>query len=323
MTSACSHPWFRWCGLFAAWCLLLLTGCGSVNKNLALPKMGGPIPVSGEREPTAAERAYWEQLAPARVIYVSETHNSNADHVYQWEVLKGLRSRGNQLTVGWEMFDRTQQGFLDAWNARHLTTDALLAKTNFQPHWGTYSVMYEKILRWTQTEGIASLALNAPANLSHKLAQGEPLDPDERALVPADFQPLPGGYEHFTSQMGENPHGGADLRKFYAAQLLWDQTMASRIVDFLASHPDGKLVVLLGRGHVEGGFGVPAFVSQKTNAPQLVVFPSGLPTENPAAPPGKLARAGAKTSDRLSWNVRFIQERASDSLLRHARAQTR
>ena len=287
--------------------LTALGGCGGLSKNLALPKVSGPIPVSGQHEPTAAERAYWDQLAPARVIYIGETHNNNADHVYQLEVLKGLKTRGNEVTVGWEMFDRTQQGWLDAWNAHHLSTDTLLSKTDFQRHWGTYSVLYEKILRWSQGEGVASLALNAPDGLSHKLAQGQPLAPEERALLPTGFQPLPGGYEHFAAQMGASPHEGANLENFYKAQVLWDETMASRIVEHLAAHPDGKLVVLLGRGHVEGGFGVPAYVSQKTEAAQLVVYPGGAPADEATKPKGQLAQGRAKNPVRLGWNVRSIE----------------
>ena len=276
------------CGLAAAGAL---SACHSTNRGLTLPQQAGPVPVSAPRQPSAAEEAFWEQLAPAQVIYIGETHNSNSDHEYQWDVLKGLKARGVRVTVGWEMFDRTQQGLLDDWDARRLSTEALLQKTDFQAHWGTLSVMYEKILRWTQAENVPSLALNAPASLSHKLALGQTLDPDEKAMVPAGFRPLPGGYEHFSEQMAAAPHGGADMRNFYAAQLLWDQTMATRIVDFVAAHPDEKLVVLVGRGHVEGGYGVPAFVMQRTNAPQLVVYPSGLPANGGANGNGHLATA--------------------------------
>ena len=159
----------------------------------------------------------------------------------------------------------------------HLSTDSLIEKTDFQNHWGKLSVLYEKILRWSLVEDVTSLALNAPGAMSRKLAQGAPLDPDERGMLPAGFRPLPGGYEHFSEQMSQNPHGGASLENFYKAQLLWDQTMATRIVGYLSTHPDEKLVVLIGRGHVEGGFGVPAFVSQKTDAPQLVIYPGGAP----------------------------------------------
>lgn len=269
--------------------IILLHACTNVNSGLALPKAGGPIPVSPPHEQTAAERAYWDQLAPARVIYIGETHTSNSDHEYQLDVLKGLKARGARFAVAWEMFDLTQQGLLDNWNAHHLTTEALLEKSDFQRHWGTYSVMYEKILRWTQMEGVASLALNATPGLSHKLAQGQELDPQEQTMLPVGYRPLPGGYEHFAEQMAQNPHGGANLENFYKAQLLWDQTMATRIVDYLAAHPDDKLVVLIGRGHVEGGYGVPSFVSQKTDAPQLVVYPGGAPPET-KRPSGGIAR---------------------------------
>ena len=257
--------------------MLLASGCKTPNSALTLPKEAGPVPVNLPRQETTAERAYWEQLAPARVIYIGETHNKDSDHEYELDVLKGLRARNVRFTVAWEMFEVPQQGLLDAWDEHHLSTESLLQKTDFQAHWGSFSVLYEKILRWTQAENVASLALNAPAGLSHKLAMGTPLDPDERAQLPDGFHPLPGGLEHFGEQMAQAPHASANLENFYKAQLLWEQTMATRIADYLAAHPDGKLVVLIGRGHVEGGFGVPAFVSQKTDAAQLVIFPGGAP----------------------------------------------
>lgn len=255
-----------------------LSACNSQNRALALPRQAGPVPVNSPRQPTAAEQAYWDQLAPARVIYIGETHNSNSDHEYQWDVLKGLKARGTHCTVGWEMFDFTQQELVDQWSARQLTTEAFLQKTDFQAHWGTSSVMYEKILRWSLAEGVPSVALNAPAALSHKLALGQALDASEKAMLPSGFHPLPGGYEHFTEQMAGSPHAGAETRHLFQAQLLWEQTMATRIVEFLAAHPDEKLVVFIGRGHVEDGFGVPAFVMQKTDASQLVVYPGGSPS---------------------------------------------
>ncbi len=74
-----------------------VTACSGTNRGLTLPKQAGPVPVSAPRQPTAAEQAYWDQLAPARVIYIGETHNSNSDHEYQWDVLKGLKARGTHL----------------------------------------------------------------------------------------------------------------------------------------------------------------------------------------------------------------------------------
>ena len=193
--------------MFAVVAMLLSTGCRNPNAALTLPKEAGPVPVNLPRRETPAERAYWEQLAPARVIYIGEVHNSDSDHEYELDVLKGLRARDTRFTVAWEMFEVPQQPLLDAWDEHHLSTDALLQKTDFQAHWGSMSVFYEKILRWTQTENVPSLALNAPAALSHKLATGAPLDPEERAQLPSGFHPLPGGLEHFNEQMAQAPHG--------------------------------------------------------------------------------------------------------------------
>ncbi len=284
---------FRFHPVRAVACVVLalgVTACNNFNSRLPLPKVGGPIPVSAPHEQTPAEKAYWDQLAPARIIYIGETHTSNADHEYQFDVLKGLRARGVVCTIAWEMFETPQQTLLDAWGLHRVSTDGLLEKTDFQRHWGTYSVMYEKILRWSQSESIPSLALNAPATLSRKLAQGQPLEPTEQQMLPTGYHPLPGGYEHFTEQMGQNPHAGANLENYYKAQLLWDQTMATRIVDYLHAHPERKLIVLLGRGHMEGGYGVPAFVSQKTDAPQLLVYPGDAP-------------AGGRAGGSLALNV--------------------
>ncbi len=267
---------------------IALAGCVNPNRGLVLPQQAGPVPVSAPHELTAAEKDYWEQLAPAKVIYIGETHNSNSDHEYQWDVLKGLHAQGVRFAIGWEMFDETEQPLLDTWQARKLTSDSLLEKTAFQAHWGVLSVMYEKILRWSLAEGVPSVALNAPAAMSHQIAQGQPLDPAERAMLPTGYHPLPGGFEHFSEQMAENPHGGADVKNLYAAQLLWDQTMATRIADFLSAHPDEKLVVLIGRGHVEGGFGVPAFVRQRTDAQQLIIYPGNQPPGEPGTG-GRLA----------------------------------
>ncbi len=277
--------------------LALLAGCATTGSSLALPKAGGPIPVSLKREPTAAEQAFWEQIAPARVLYIPETHNNNNDHEYQFDVMKGLKARGVDFVIGWEMFDETQQPLLDQWSGRQINTETLLEKTDWQRHWGVQSVLYEKMLRWSLGEGVASVALNAPQSLSHKMATGAEFTPEERAMLPGGFQPLHGGYEHFAEQMNQNPHGGVagggNLSNFYKAQLVWEQTMASRLLEFLSTHPATKVVVLLGRGHVDGGFGVPAYVRQKSGVEQLVLYPGRPPAERqPSA--GTIARRSAR-----------------------------
>lgn len=275
---------------------VLLFGACAHQRELALPRPRPgpavtPLPVASHVV-TPEEKAFWSSLAEARVIYVAETHDRESDHLYQFDLLRGLRARGVGYSLGWEMFEAPQQPLLDAWARGNLTTEGLLEKTDWQQRWGRYSDVYEKILRWSRAENIDSIALNAPAALSGKLARGEALSPEERGQIPTGYRPIPGGFERFSEQMGQNPHAGAagaeGLKRYYAAQLLWDQTMAENIVGYLRAHPDGKLVVLLGRGHVEGGYGVPAYVRQKVDARQRVLFPGespGAEGEENARPP--------------------------------------
>ena len=241
------------------------------------------------------------------MIYIGETHNSNADHEYQFDVLKGLKARGVNFAIGWEMFDVTQQPLLDEWQTRKVSSDTLLERTDWHRTWGAQSVMYETMLRWSQEEGIPSVALNAPSSLTHKVAFGAALTPEDHAMMPTGFQTLPGGLEHFTEQMAHAPHAGATANpeQFYNAQTLWEQTMASRILAFVDAHPDAKMVVLTGRGHLEGGYGIPAFVRQKSSVKQLVLFPGGGGAPSSAAP-GSLA---ARTAGGRLWaQIAFVSD---------------
>lgn len=261
------------------------------------------MPTALQRETSAAERTFWERLDQARIIYIGETHNSDADHEYQFEVLKGLKAKGVNYAIGWEMFDVTQQPLLDQWQSKQINSDGLLERSNWRRSWGAESVMYETMLRWSLTEDVPSVALNAPRALSHKIAFGGNLTAEEKALLPQDFQPLPGGLEHFTDQMVRAPHGaaGGNAENFYKAQVLWEQTMASRIIAFVEAHPDSKIVVLTGRGHLEGGFGIPAFVRQKSAVRQLVLFPGN------AAPGGAAGSLAVRGRDRGA-TMAFISE---------------
>lgn len=258
------------------------------------------MPVAAPRPTSAAERSFWERMGQARVVYIGETHDSNADHEYQFDVLKGLKDRGVTYAIGWEMFDVTQQPLLDQWQARQIGSDGLLERSNWRRTWGAQSVMYETMLRWSLAEGVPCLALNAPSALTRKVAFGASLTPEERGMLPQGFAPLPGGLDHFTEQMAHAPHAAAagNTENFYKAQVLWEQTMAGRVLEFIGAHPDSKLVVLTGRGHLEGGFGVPAFVRQKSDVRQLVLFPGGART---GAAAGSLAWRRAPAALAYNW----------------------
>lgn len=220
---------------------------------------------------------FWQTIAASDIIYVGEVHDSAVDHQYELKLIRGMIDHGFRFAVGWEMFDRSQQENIESWQSRQSSIDDLIKATHFQQHWGVYSPVYRKILALTEKYRIRNIALNAPPELTHKIAAGEELSEKEKASLPREFAEPAGAFRNFLTMMG--PHPGlqsSNLRRFFAAQNVWDQTMASRILEFLKKNPGTKLVVFTGRGHVSRGFGIPSYVRQKTNSKQLILLPARL-----------------------------------------------
>jgi uncharacterized iron-regulated protein len=218
----------------------------------------------------------WEKVEKADVVYVGEKHDDPVDHRYELALVDGLLKRKKKFAIGWEMFDKTQQSTLDAWASHAISLQAVLARTDFQKHWGKYSPAYEQILQIAGNAGVPNLALNASPELPRKIARGELLTGEERAMVPAGFVASEQAYRNFVAMVGDHPGmHEADQRRFFDAQNVWDQTMASIILEFKGRNPNVLLVVLTGRGHVTDGYGIPCYVRQKSKLKQLILLPAG------------------------------------------------
>jgi uncharacterized iron-regulated protein len=223
-------------------------------------------------EQPAKQPEVWTRIADADVVYIGETHSSRRDHTYELDLIRAMIRRRIHFAVGWEMFDRTQQSDLNLFNEGRLPLTELFARTGFEKSWATYSPLYAKILETTAHAHVPNIGLNAPPALAHKVAMGEPLSPGEKKQT--EFRIPAGAYQHFLRLLGEHPGmKPGDLPRFFAAQNVWDQTMAKTILEFRKKNPGTKLLVLTGRGHVQDGFGVPNYVHQKSAAQQFVLLP--------------------------------------------------
>jgi uncharacterized iron-regulated protein len=222
--------------------------------------------------------AFWQSVLNADVVYVGETHNDVADHRYELDLVRGLLKRKVKFAIGWEMFDETQQSAIDDWASHSISLSEMLTRTDFQQRWGIYSHAYEQILKLASGAEVRNLALNASPELVHKIAEGQPLSKEQQAAMPAGFKTSEQAYRNFISMLGDHPGlNQIDRKRFFAAQNVWDQTMAQRILDFKLQNPTIRLVVIAGRGHVSGGFGIPWYVRQKGNLRQLILLPEGHP----------------------------------------------
>jgi len=240
------------------------------------------VPVRAEQPPGCIQQtldgkwraALWQAVTNANIIYVGETHDRPSDHAYELRLVREMIRRRIAFAIGWEMFDQTQQPLLDAWDRRAIGLQQLFRETGFDRAWAVYSPIYAKILETAQRSARKNVALNATPALVSKVAHGHSLSHRDRMQLPRGFTPSEAGYRNFVSLMGNHPDLPAGhLRSFFAAQNVWDQTMADRILQFNRLQSGEKLVVLAGRGHVAGGFGVPFYVRQKRALRQLILLP--------------------------------------------------
>ena len=201
---------------------------------LALPKAGGPIPVSAPARTDRRGTAFWDQIAPARVIYIGETHNSNADHEYQFDVLKGLKARG--VAVHDWLGDVRRDPAAAARRMERAPDDAPTRCWRRPIGSGTgaaHSVMYEKILRWSLGEGVSSSRAQRARRLSATKWRRARRSTPRSAPCCRRASTAAGRLRTFRrADEPESARRRRNLENFYKAQLVWEQTMATRIVRF-------------------------------------------------------------------------------------------
>jgi len=217
------------------------------------------------------------ELRTKRVVYVGERHDQPADHGVQYSVLRRLHAEEPALAIGMEMFQVPFQEPLDEWSAGRIDETVLRRETEYDERWGYDFSMYRPILEYARNRGIEVVALNAPREVAYAVAKGgvDSLDPEMAARLPElDLDDA----EHramFDAEFDVGEHGAEEtVDQYYQAQVVWDETMGSRVAQTL-SRPDGplKMVVFAGRVHVKRGLGVPDRAAKRGAAPYVVVMP--------------------------------------------------
>jgi len=153
-----------------------------------------------------------------------------------------------------EFFQQPFQDPLDAYLDLRIDTPEMLAQTEYYDRWHFDYRLYAPILEFARGRGIPLVALNAPEEISSKVAQEgiAGLSEAERAQFPAQLERgLPGYRERLQAVFDEHPEvQHMSFENFVEAQLIWDESMAERAARYLDAHPGRRLVVLAGDGHV-------------------------------------------------------------------------
>ena len=263
-------------------------------EGLPYPPEQRPQPGDIVHVPTGLSMSFdgmMDMVAGARLVCIGESHDNMRAHEVQLAVIRELERRfPGRVAIGMEMFRQPQQGVLDRWTRGELSEAAFLDAADWQKTWRIDFGYYRAILEFARDRRLDVIALNPSKELQDQVRELglDGLPEDLRRQLPEMGEP--DRYEHDLLKAyygGHMPTAGA-FEAFFRIQRLWEESMAERVVGYLASERGaGKVMVTLtGSGHVEYGFGVPKKVLRRMPMPYVIIAPSEIETPPEKQMPG-------------------------------------
>ena len=212
------------------------------------------------------------ELETDDVIYLAENHNSLEDHQGQLEIIQHLHQQNPDMAIAMEMFQRPFQSVLDRYLSGEINETELRQQTEYDTRWGYDWEYYAPIIRFAKVHQIPLLAINTPTEIIRKVAaEGlASLNGDDFRYIPP-LAEINIGDREYRARMerifNQHAHGekgnSNGFDNFFAAQVLWDETMAEAIASFHHTNPQSQIIVLAGEGHINYGYGIPDRVARR------------------------------------------------------------
>jgi uncharacterized iron-regulated protein len=213
------------------------------------------------------------ELADVRVVYVGESHTNPSHHANQLAVIKALAQTDAPVSIGMEMFDHTYQPVLDQWSAGELDEATFLEKTHWYANWRFDFGLYRDILTYAKEKGLRIIALNLPFHIPGKISVGgiANLSEADRRHLPVTIDTNNADHRAYVEEIYRmhTIRGRKNFTYFYEAQCAWEDTMAEAVAANLGS---GKMVVVVGNGHIIGKFGIPNRAFARSQAPFKTIY---------------------------------------------------
>ncbi|MBI5741439.1 MAG: ChaN family lipoprotein [Nitrospirae bacterium] len=202
-----------------------------------------------------------DRVSDKKIIYVGESHTETSHHAVQLDVITGLFRKNNKIAIGMEMFQRPFQQPLDSFIAGDTDEAVFLKSSEYFKRWIFDYNLYKAILDFARREKIPVVALNLQRKIVEKVSREglDALTDEERKAIPVEIDFSDKAYRERLEGVFKL-HKDADKKifdYFYQSQLLWDETMAMSVDEFMSKNPGYQMVVLAGNGHLEYGSGIP------------------------------------------------------------------
>jgi len=207
-----------------------------------------------------------ETLKKKDIIYVGEFHQIPEVISFQMDLISGLLRKDIHPAIGLEIFNVLQQKLLDYYISRVIPFELFLSLYDMSPE-GFDINHYINLIEIAAKYRLKVIALTIPKNVAASVAR---YGLDREALKTfhlksREIKNCSKGYKKAISSFyKKHPHKEITEENFILAQSIKDEMMAETIAYHLTAEPTGiPLIVVVGRGHIEYGFGIPERVKQK------------------------------------------------------------
>ncbi|MDQ7786884.1 MAG: ChaN family lipoprotein [Thermodesulfovibrionales bacterium] len=211
------------------------------------------------------------------IIYLGERHTSYEDHKVQLEVIQYLHEKGRKFAIGMEMFQQPFQKSIDEYLDGTLNEREFLRATGYYKRWQYEYNNYREIVEYAKARHVPLKALNIRSEIVQKVAATgmDSLSDSEWKEIPGSMDMSDWEYRARLEQIFENHRhqGNRSFENFYQSQILWDETMAHAIAQFMEENPGHQMVILAGAGHVIYGSGIPKRAFRLNGKQYTVVVP--------------------------------------------------
>ena len=214
-------------------------------------------------------------LTPAKTIFVGEIHDRYDHHLVQLKLLQSLHQINPNIAIGLEWFQQPYQWVLNRYLNGTLNEAQLLEKSEYKQRWQYNYALLRPILQYAKRYKIPIIALNAPTELTRQIAKKglDSLTVEQRAQLPPVIHPASKAYHKKLSKVFlQHSQDKKLLENFMMVQRVWDETMALNIAKFSKKHPNHKLLVFAGRGHMSEAAGIPADLARSSTEKTMILL---------------------------------------------------
>lgn len=207
-----------------------------------------------------------ETLKKKDIIYVGEFHQIPEVISFQIDLVSGLVRKGIHPAIGLEIFNVLQQKLLDYYSSRVIPLELFLSLYDMSPE-GFDINHYINLIEIAAKHRLKAIALNIPKNIAAGVAR-HGLDRQELKSFHLSVREIKNFSKGYKKAIGsfykKHPHKEITEKNFILAQSIKDEMMAKTITYYLTTEPTGMpLIVIVGRGHIEYGLGIPERVKEK------------------------------------------------------------